>query len=320
MLAMPRASLTQGPAAFFWMFGPSTQANERRGDVAIVRIRGPMDHHDDSWGENYESIVKRIGDALSGADVVAAHKAKQQRHEWANGYKDDFVPLPDVEADPPAAVILELDTPGGVVSGLNETVAKLQAMSNAACVPLVAYVNEMAASAGYAIACACERIYAPRSAIIGSIGVISTMISVDAKNKSDGIDVRLITSGDRKADGHPHQAITDKAVEAERGRVMKLATDFWRLAGKARGLPMAKLESLQAGIYLGKDAKRVGLIDEIMSLDEAIGDVAGRAPKRATSTETTERPKNPLDTARLSTPRFGSTVAHVAPPPRSPCR
>ncbi|HLX78153.1 MAG TPA: S49 family peptidase, partial [Acidimicrobiales bacterium] len=270
MLAIDTSAIRSGPEGFFWLFGGGVAANERREDVAIVHVRGALDHHADSWEDNYESILQRVRDAMSGADTLSAHKRKQAEHEWRHRYEDGYQPLADIEAKPPAAVILCIDSPGGVVSGLNETVYAIQKMREETGVPLVAYVNEMAASAAYALCCACSQVVAPPSAIVGSIGVISTMISQAERNKREGFDVRLITSGARKSDGHLHAPITDEAEAAERSRVNKLAATFFRIASKARKIPVATIEGFQAAIYLGKDAERRKLVDEVASLDDVV--------------------------------------------------
>ena len=262
MLAMHASFLHQGPQAFFWMFGGGAVRNERRGDVSIVHIRDGLEHHSaGSWGaDSYEAIVDRYASAISG---VVSFKA----HEWAHRWDEDYTPMVPT---PPSAIVFCIDSPGGVVSGLNETVATLQKMRQASDIPLVAFVNELAASAAYAIACACDEIVCPRSAIVGSIGVISTMISQAAKNAKDGFDVQLITSGARKSDGNPNVAISGDAIGAEADRVNKLAAQFFRLAAKSRGTTIEALRSLEAGIFLGRDAEARGLVDDVMSLDDAI--------------------------------------------------
>ena len=59
-------------------------------------------------------------------------------------------------------------------------------------------------------------------------------------------------------------------MKAETGRNKQLADQFFNLAGKARKMKPAALAALEASIYLGKDAERIGLVDEVISLDEAI--------------------------------------------------
>lgn len=261
MLAMASTRLHQDRRGFFWMFGGSTLPNERKGDVTIVHIRGELEHHKIGWGESYEGILEKFRAAYTGQDAVDAH---ERAHRW----DDDFAPL---ECAPPAAIVVCIDSPGGVVSGLNECVAELQRMrAEHPKIPVTAYVNEQATSAAYALACSCDEIVCPESAIIGSIGVISTMISQEARDKKEGFDVRLLTSGARKADGHLHAPISDDAIKVETERVDKLALSFFRLAAKARKKSVKEIQSLQAGIFLGKDAIRVGLADRLAAYSDLL--------------------------------------------------
>lgn len=258
----------QDRRGFFWLFGGGSLPNERRGpagEVAVVHVRGELEHHATSWGESYEGIRARMADAFSGQDAADAH---EQAHRW----DDDFQPM---SASPPKAIVMVIDSPGGVVSGLNETVKALQKLRDEhPKIRVVAYCNEMAASAAYALACSCEKIIAPPSAIVGSIGVISTMVSQARRDEKEGFDVRLLTSGARKADGHPHVPLSDSALTVEQKRVDKLAMSFFAIAAKARRVSIDKIRALQAGIYLGKDAIGVKLVDEVKSLDDLIAAAA----------------------------------------------
>lgn len=256
MLAMDPSQLHRGPNGdMFWMLGSSTTPNARKGDLIEVTIRGELEHHeaDAFGGESYEGILKR---------VEAAMKGDACDGEYAD--EDEF------QASPPEAVVLVIDSPGGVVAGLNETVAALQRMKAKYEIPIYAYVNEMAASAAYAIACAADEVYCPPSAIIGSIGVISTMVSQARKNAKDGYDVRLLTSGARKADGHLHAPISDDALKVEMRRVNKLALAFFKIASKARGVPVETIQSYEAGIFLGPEAVARGLADGVISFEDFI--------------------------------------------------
>jgi ClpP class serine protease len=255
MLAMTSKSIQQDRKGFFWMIGSGATPNERRGDVTIVSIRGELEHHeaDAFGGESYEAIIDRVRSAMTGEDC-----------------DDSAADEEPVETTPPAAVILCIDSPGGVVAGLSETVAALQRLKAQYKIPIYAYVNEMAASAAYAIACAADEIYCPPSAIIGSIGIISTMVSQSRKDAKDGYDVRLLTSGARKADGHPHAPLTDDALKVEMRRVNKLALAFFKIASKARGVPVETIQSYEAGIFLGPDAVKRGLADGVLSFEDFV--------------------------------------------------
>lgn len=266
MLAIRQSEIRRDADGFFWLTGPASPKTYRHpvyGDVAIVHARGSLEHHLCETADSYEGIEDKIDDAMGGKDS-------------------------DEPRDPPAAVILEIDSRGGVVAGLNATIERIRRMRRDRGIPLVAYVNEMAASAAYGLACACDEIICPASGIVGSIGTISTMFSVVKQDEMNGVDVRLITSGARKSDGHPHAPITDGAEAAERDRVMKLAQSFYEIASEARGIPAKKIAGLQAAIFLGPDAKARGLVDSVLSLDEvarALSGVRGGTSAKGNETE-----------------------------------
>ena len=273
LLAMDAGAIHRGADGFFFMVGPSATASARHSlydDVAIVHVRGSLEHHADSGCDNYESILSRVAAAMSGADSCEEG--------------GDMVA--------PSAVILCIDSKGGVVAGLNETVSSLQKMRKESGVPLIAYVNELAASAAYALCCACDEVYCPASAILGSIGTISTMMSMAEADKKAGLEVRLITSGTRKADGHPHAPMSDAAEEAERERVDMAAEAFFKMAGKARGISADKVKGFQAALFVGPQASKAKLADDVMSLDDlALAKSGNRAsrPMAAKGNETDRR-------------------------------
>lgn len=264
LLALSSGRLHQDRRGFFWMMGSAPMPNERKGDVIVVHVRGELEHHKEDVGgaESYEGILEKFRCAYEGQ---------------VDGDEDA-----DDAGGPPKAIILCVDSPGGVVSGLNECVAELQRMRAAHPeIRVTCYVNEMATSAAYALACSCDEIVCPPSAIVGSIGVISTMISQAARDQKEGFDVRLLTSGARKADGHLHAPISDAAIAVETQRVEKLALAFFKLAGKARGMAVKKIRALQAGIFLGGDAIREGLADRLSSFTDLLAgaQVENNAPK-----------------------------------------
>jgi ClpP class serine protease len=280
-LAIDPSAVRAGPEAFFWLWSSPCPCNERVGDakkVAVVHVRGPLDHHDEGWGDSYDAIRARVESALSGADV---REELERRKRWGDAEEGETA-----DDSPPSAVLLRLDSPGGVVSGLNETVKALRKMGSDAGIPLIAYVDEMATSAAYALACACDEVYLPASGIAGSIGVISTMADQTEADKRMGIRVVTITSGARKSDGHPHVPISDDAVDAEQGRVDKLARQFYRLVEGARlGLSAAKIKGYEAGIFLGSEAVDAGLADGVMAFDEVVGELASSSSAKPSLVE-----------------------------------
>ena len=275
-LAIDPSFLVAEPGAFFFDMGPVSPPNEWDGDVCTVHIRGPLEHHDDGFLDSHDAILARLKEALAGKD-----------------------------GKPTGRVVLRIDSPGGVVSGCFESVTAARRMAAAAKVPVDTFVDEMAASAGYAWACVGDCIYAPPSAILGSIGVRCVIASQSEAEKAMGLDVRLITSGERKGDGDPHAPITDAAMKAAQGRVDELAAQFFAVVAASRGIPVEKVAGQQAGVFLGAAAKKAGLSDGVVSWEGFVKKIslAQSRTHASVSRETQSR----LDTRKA--PRMSLKIA-----------
>jgi len=110
------------------LFSPSAPENEYADGIASVHIRGPLDHHE-GFGDNYDAIRDRAQEAFEDEDTHT--------------------------------VVFKIDSPGGAVSGLLDTVRAIRLMSEASAKPSVAYVDERAFSAAYALASAFDPIMLP---------------------------------------------------------------------------------------------------------------------------------------------------------------
>ena len=240
--AIKTSSIERDSDGFFILMGGEPRPNDAVGSAARVYVRGALSQFDGEGGDSYEAI---------GARVEAAAATK------------------------PSCVVLDIHSPGGAVAGLYELVLRLQRLRTACGIPFVAQINELAASAAFGIACACDRRFAPPSGIAGSIGTISTMVSMARRDEREGIDVVLITSGARKADGNPHQPLVEAAVRAERARNGQLAEQFYSIAAKALRVSPRRIESLEGGIGIGPTARKMGLINAIRGIDATLAAVGG---------------------------------------------
>lgn len=223
------------PKAFFWMFDEREQsAVSLEGEVAIVEVSGPLDHHEGWWCDSYDAIRGRVKAACD----MAAH-----------------------------TVLLKLDSPGGDVSGCFETTRALRQMCAAAGKRLVAYVDGQACSGAYSLACAAEKIVVPETGFVGSIGVINTRIDVTGNDAQYGLKFAITTSGQRKSDGHPHTPVSEGESAATQTIVNSLAEVFFDVVSEFRGMPVAQVAALEAGVFHGKSAVEAGLADSVMSFD-----------------------------------------------------
>jgi signal peptide peptidase SppA len=215
---------------------------ERRGNVACVKIRGPLKHHPDVNFCSYDWIVASVAQAL--ADPVVSR------------------------------VLLEIDSPGGVVSGAFDCARALREMRRTSNKPLLAFVDDQATSAAYAIACAADEITVPPSAVTGSIGVIELVSDASVQLKMSGITVSAVTSGARKADGHPEIPLAEDAKAAIQSRVDRTAEEFFALVAELRpNLSPDYLRGLEASVYIGGDAVTLGLADRVSPESEFFASV-----------------------------------------------
>jgi ClpP class serine protease len=210
--------------------------------IAILYVEGPTTHKPGWFFDCYESIVSRFRTAMLSEEVLA--------------------------------VLLKLDTPGGDASGVFEAVAEMLNIKAAAGKPVYAFADEECYSAGYALSCVADETYLPESGGLGSIGVIAHMGSYAEADKKAGFDVRVITSGARKADGDPNIPITDEAEAEVQKRVDGLAQIFFRTVATARGLSVESVQKLEANSFYGESAVTNGLADGVMSLADLMSAIS----------------------------------------------
>lgn len=207
--------------------------------VAVVRICGPLEHRGSGyWFDSYEKILGRVEGALEDEKVHA--------------------------------VLLDIDSPGGEVSGLQETVRKIRSMRQEYGKPIVAYADDEAYSAAYALACSADEIYLPEGGGVGSVGVLTELCDRTAMTGKAGLRIEVIRSGSLKADGHPDIPMSDGTIARVQARVDDLAEQFFQLVSEARPMTVEKLASLQGATVFGKAAVKLGLANGIASFDDVL--------------------------------------------------
>jgi signal peptide peptidase SppA len=219
----------------------SSEAFRTEGDVAIVDIVGPLTHHAEWFCDNYDAIGERVRAAFESSA---------------------------------SSVMLCLDCPGGDASGAFELARGIRAMADEAKKPIVAYVDGVACSSGYALACACDQIVAPPSAYTGSIGVIAMMLDATAMDRSIGLKFLAVTSGARKADNNPHVALSEGAVAATQADVDSFAQLFFAWVAERRPMSVEQIAALEAGVLRDGEALRAGLIDSTATKNELLASLA----------------------------------------------
>ena len=207
-------------------------------------------------------------------------------------------------ADPKVQeIVFDLATPGGEATGAFELASLIRQAGETK--PTTAFVNGMAASAGYMIASGARRIVSIPSGLTGSIGVV--MMHADYSRALDraGITPTLIYSGQHKVDGNPYAPLDADTKARLKGEVDAMREEFVQAvaAGRGRRMTAKAARDTEAAVFTAKEAKDLGLVDEVATFDalyESMNRAAsGRdrsvAPTRRTSMELTQAD---LDRAR----------------------
>ena len=176
------------------------------------------------------------------------------------------------------AIIMRINSPGGAIAPSQEIYEEIRNVRARSGKPIVASLDSVAASGGYYIASACDRIIANPGSITGSIGVILQWMETKDLLAWAKLKPETITSGAMKAAGSPYQDLTDEQRAYFQDIVTQLHSQFVRAvaAGRKGKLTEAEVGRMADGrVFTGEQALRLKLVDELGNLDDAVG-VAAR--------------------------------------------
>jgi capsid assembly protease len=244
LIASVLAGSQPSPQAFgFWADSPGPlefDPEAMQDGIAILCISGPIEHHAHPWWHSYEAIAEQIECAM--------------------------------QCSAARAVVLKIDSPGGVAAGMGETHRAIRMMQKQYKKDCYAFGDELMCSAAFNIGSACREIWTTPEGHCGSVGVILCTIDETKRLEKDGVAIEYLVTGARKADLHPGTAITSDVKKVAQSKVDKLGRHFWSAVAKARahaGLDTPeKVAALQAGVFVGTDAVNVGLADGVASWKE----------------------------------------------------
>jgi protease-4 len=200
------------------------------------------------------------------------------------------------------AVVLEISSPGGEVTASEDLYFEVLRLREQK--PVIAAINEIAASGAYYIASAADQIYAKPGSTVGNIGVISILPEPDL------VDEQLMTTGPFKLSGGPQ-------VEAIRQLETLKDTFLAAILAQRENRLQVGPEVLSRGeVYLGLQAQQMGLVDGVGSRGDAVAGAARLA--RLRHYRVVDRTPQLPDEGSLFGLRVeeASTAASVAAPPK----
>jgi protease IV len=175
------------------------------------------------------------------------------------------------EKDHIKAIVLRIDSPGGAVGPSQEiydAIKRIKAKKK-----IVASMGSLAASGGYYIACATDKIYANPGTLTGSIGVIMEMPNVQGLLKWAGVEMNTIKAGKLKDSGSPFRDMTPDEREYFEGVLADVHGQFIDAVASGRKLTVEEVKPLADGrIFSGRQAKEAKLVDELGGIEAAVAD------------------------------------------------
>ncbi len=168
------------------------------------------------------------------------------------------------------AVILEIESPGGGVVPTDQMHRSIQEFKEETEKPVIVSMGSTAASGGYYIATAADRIIANESTLTGSLGVIFEYLNLAEAAEEYGIEQEVIKSGPYKDIGSATREPTEEELEILQAYVDEGYDQFVQVIVEGRSLPEGEVREIADGrVYSGLQAEALGLVDEIGGLDRA---------------------------------------------------
>jgi len=205
--------------------------------IAVVSVIGPLYKGKSPFVSNYKSI----------SEALAA--IEQMDH------------LPPV--------VLRIDSPGGMVAGLDPVLEQIDRLSEKTLV--VASINGMGASAAYRIASKAGSIFASRDSEVGSIGTYWQLLDYSEAFQKAGIRSVLLTTGDYKGLGATGEKLTPKQIAFLQESVDQSNSQFLEDVRRGRGMTDTNLDEVSDGRWWqAGDAEQLNLIDGVASFESVL--------------------------------------------------
>lgn len=213
------------------------------GCVGVIEISGPI--------VSADIPATMFSDEVKGAESISKEIEEADSR-------------PDVKS-----VIVLVDSPGGSVVGSKEIYDALRALNKSS----VAYINEMAASGGYYVASATDYIVSQPDALTGNIGARATVSDMSGLFAKIGYNETTVKSGAMKDMGTPSRPMTPEEYAVFESIINESFQQFKSDVQAGRGKRLDSFgfaTALDARILSGRQAKKIGLIDELGNKKRAI--------------------------------------------------
>jgi len=210
------------------------------------------------------TVAGDIVDGEGGAGTAAAETIVRALEEGVRDHR-------------PRALVVRIDSPGGSVLA-SERIRRAVANVRARGTPVIVSMGSVAASGGYWVATAGDRIFAEPGTITGSIGVFGILPSFEGSLEKLGVGVDGIATTPLSGEPDLFRGPSDAADRFLQSGVEGIYRRFVTLVSQARRLPVDRVDQIAQGrVWDGGTARQLGLVDQFGSLRDAVAEAAKRA-------------------------------------------
>ncbi|WP_027409643.1 signal peptide peptidase SppA [Anoxybacillus tepidamans] len=229
--------------------------------------------------QNFGEEVIEDGNQLKKIVVLEVNGVIQEGEEASSLFSGDgynhrvFLQMLEQAKKDPAVkgIVLRINSPGGGVvesAEIHDQLLKLKKKTNK---PIYVSMGSMAASGGYYISTAADKIFASPETITGSLGVIMQSMNYEGLAKKYGVELVTVKSGPYKDIMNPARKMTDEERKILESLIKNSYEGFVKVISEGRHLPESEVRKIADGrIYDGRQAKQLKLIDEFGYLDDTI--------------------------------------------------
>lgn len=233
------------------LFTNSTKSNSKESDglfgafksdrIKVIRLEGPI----------MDSAKASVFSLPKGAKATLKQLRKAKKDKKIKG------------------VLLRINSPGGTIGASQELNQAVKALKKEK--PVIASMGDMAASGGYYVACACDKIFANPGTMTGSIGVIMSMVNIKSLAEKIGVEPKVVKSGPFKDIASMYRPMSDAEKKLLQALIDDAYDQFVSAVAQGRGMKKEEVKSLADGrIYTGRQALKVGLVDSLDSYPGAL--------------------------------------------------
>lgn len=176
------------------------------------------------------------------------------------------------------AFVIRIDSPGGGVAASQEIYEELSRIREEGEKPVVASLGGVAASGGYYIACAADKIIAAPGTVTGSIGAVISTVNMEELFKKIGLEFRAVKSGEFKDTGTAARELSQDELDLLQGLVDDIHGQFVSVVRERRELDVEQAERIaDSRVFTGRQALELNLLDSTGTFYDAVEAAAALA-------------------------------------------